>query len=202
MMDNIKLYGEFKPLGLYRGKRQIILCHTSREVGEYLTSLKFRYNEKYDKIPHYVISKEGEILQLMINTGHSNFFEDIGINRQSIIICLENLGWLEKKPLSNEYINWNGGIYNNKPYEKKWRDYFFWEPYTEKQMQSLVGLCENLCYDFKINKKFSGHNTKINGIKNFEGIVSRSNYDERFTDLSPSFDFEKFLKNIEHEQIP
>jgi hypothetical protein len=69
-------------------------------------------------------------------------------------------------------------------------------------MQSLVGLCENLCYDFKINKKFSGHNTKINGIKNFEGIVSRSNYDERFTDLSPSFDFEKFLKNIEHEQIP
>jgi len=200
-MVNIKSYNGFKPLGLYKGKKQIILSHTSREVGEYLTSLKFRYNQKYDKIPHYVITKEGEILQLMVDTGYSNFFDDVGINRQSIIICLENLGWLEKKPLSNEYINWNGGIYNKKPYEKKWRDYFFWEPYTESQFNSTLNLCVKLCNDFKIEKKCSGHNTKINGIKNFNGIVSKSNYDERFTDLNPSFDFENFLKKIEYEQI-
>jgi N-acetyl-anhydromuramyl-L-alanine amidase AmpD len=201
-MVNVKPYGKFKPTGLNKDKSQIILCHTSREVGEYLTSLKFRYNQKYNKIPNYVISKEGEVLQLLTNEGYSNFFHDNDINIQSIIISLENFGWLEKKPLTNEYISWNQSIYNNKPYEKKWRDYFFWEPYTEKQIDVLLKLCENLCNDFQINKKFSGHNTKINGIKNFEGIVSRSNYDERFTDLSPSFDFEKFLKNIEHEQIP
>ena len=34
----------------------------------------------------------------------------------------------------------------------------------------------------------------------FEGVSSRSNFDLRFTDLSPSFDFEKLVKNIENEQ--
>jgi N-acetyl-anhydromuramyl-L-alanine amidase AmpD len=201
-MVNITQYGGFKPLGRYKGKRQIILCHTSREAEEYLVSLKIRYNQKYDRIPHYLITKSGDIIQLIIDSGHTNFFEDDGVNRQSIIISLENLGWLEKKPLTNQYINWKGGIYIEEPYEKKWRDYFFWEPYTESQVDSVIKLCNKLCYDFSIEKKCSGHNTKISGIKNFEGIVSRSNYDERFTDLNPSFDFEKLIKNIEHEQIP
>lgn len=200
-MDNIIRYGKFKPLGKHKDKTQIILCHTSREAGEYLASLKFRYNEKYDKIPHYVITKSGEILKLLMDSGYSNFFDDEDVNHNSIIICLENLGWLEKKPLTNLYINWKGGIYNDKPYEKKWRDYFFWDIYTEEQIKSLTELCEKLCKDFQIEKKSSGHNTKINGIKEFNGIVSRSNYDERFTDLNPSFNFEKFLKNIEYEQI-
>jgi len=201
LIGNIIQYGKFKPLGKNKDKRQIILCHTSREAGEYLASLKFRYNEKYDKIPHYVITKSGETLKLLIDSGYSNFFDDEDINRNSIIICLENLGWLEKKPLTNLYINWKGGIYNDKPYEKKWRDYFFWDSYTEEQIKSLTELCEKLCNDFQIEKKSSGHNTKINGIKEFNGIVSRSNYDERFTDLNPSFNFEKFLKNIQYEQI-
>jgi N-acetyl-anhydromuramyl-L-alanine amidase AmpD len=200
-MVDIELYGKFKPIGLYRGKKQIIICHTSREVEEYLTSLKFRYNEKYNRIPHYVITKSGKILQLIVDSGFSKFFEDDGINRQSIIISLENLGWLEKKPLSNQYINWKGNIYIDKPYEKKWRDYFFWEPYTESQFDSLTKLCLKLCRDFEIEKKCVGHNTKINGVKNFEGIVFRSNYDERFTDLNPSFDFENFLNNIQYEQL-
>jgi hypothetical protein len=200
-MVNIIQYDSFKPLGKNKGKKQIILCHTSREVGEYLTSLKFRYNERYDRIPHYVVTRSGDILQLLNNLTYSNFFEDKGINDKSVIISLENLGWLEKKPLTNQYINWNGGIYIDEPYEKKWRDYFFWQPYTDIQIEKTINLCEKLCEELKIEKKCSGHNTKISGIKNFEGIVSRSNYDERFTDLNPSFNFEKLLKNIEHEQI-
>lgn len=201
MTANIIQYSEFKPFGRYRGKKQIILTHTSRDVEEYLTSLKFRYNEKYDKIPNYVITRGGDIIQLIIDTGYTKFFDDDEINRNSIIISLENLGWIEKKPLSNQYINWKGNIYNEEPYEKKWRDYFFWEPYTDIQIENLVYLCNKLCDDFLIEKKCSGHNTKMDGIKKFEGIVSRSNYDSRFTDLSPSFNFEKFLKKIEYEQI-
>ena len=96
-MVNIEKYGEFKPIGKTKRKKQIVLCHTSREVGEYLTSLKFRYNSKYDKIPNYVISKNGAILQLLPNDGHTNFFNQENINRNGIVICLENLGWLEKK---------------------------------------------------------------------------------------------------------
>ena len=57
-MVEIEKYGSFKFVGKHKKKDKIILCHTSREVGEYLTSLKFRYNGKYDKIPNYVIKKE------------------------------------------------------------------------------------------------------------------------------------------------
>ena len=200
-MVNIEKYGNFKTTGKQKNKKQIILCHTSREVEEYLTSLKFRYNSKYDKIPNYVVTKNGTILQLLPDEGHSNFFEEKNINRNAIIICLENLGWLEKKPLTNYHINWKGSIYKGEVYEKKWRDYFFWDLYTEQQIDSLVELCINLCSENGIDVKCSGHNTKIDGIINFEGIVSRSNFDTRFTDLSPSFNFENFLKKLENEQI-
>jgi hypothetical protein len=50
-MLNIEKYGNFKTTGKQKKKKQIILCHTSREVEEYLASLKFRYNSTYDKIP-------------------------------------------------------------------------------------------------------------------------------------------------------
>lgn len=200
-MDKTFLYKEFKSEGIHKKKSQIILCHTSREVNEYLTSLKFRFNSKYNKIPHYIITKKGEILNTLQNNKFSKIFEEEKINQNSIIISLENLGWLERKPLSSDYINWNKSIYKGEVFEKKWRDYFFWDLYTEQQIENLSKLCKELCEDLEISKSCTGHNTKIDGIKNFEGIVSRSNFDTRFTDLSPAFDFEKFLKKIEHEQL-
>jgi len=197
-MLNIEQYGNFKTTGKQKKKRQIILCHTSREVEEYLTSLKVRYNSKYDKIPNYLITKDGRILQLLPDEGHSNFFMEPNINRNSIIVCLENLGWLEKKPLTNYYINWKGSIYNQEVYEKKWRDFFFWEPYSEEQIKSTAELCLHLTEIFKIKKRCVGHNTKFDGVENFEGIVSKSNFDGRFTDLNPSFNFGDFIKLIEN----
>ena len=195
-MLNIEQYGNFKTTGKQKKKKQIILCHTSREVEEYLTSLKVRYNSKYDKIPNYIITKEGRILQLLPDEGHSNFFMESNINRNSIIVCLENLGWLEKKPLTNHYINWKGSIYNQEVYEKKWRDFFFWEPYSDEQMKSTAELCLHLTEILKIKKMCVGHNTKIDGVENFEGIVSKSNFDGRYTDLNPSFSFDTFNKLI------
>jgi len=195
-MLNIEQYGNFKTTGKQKKKKQIILCHTSREVEEYLTSLKVRYNSKYDKIPNYVITKSGKILQLLPDDAHSNFFYETNINKNSIIVCLENLGWLEKKPLTNYYINWKGSIYNQEVYEKKWRDFFFWEPYSEEQVKSAAELCLHLTEILKIKKMCVGHNTKIDGVENFEGIVSKSNFDGKYTDLNPSFSFDTFNKLI------
>lgn len=193
-------YGNFKPIGKNRDKTQIILCHTSREVGEYFTSLEFRYNGKYDKIPHFVVTKKGEVIQLLDERGFSNFFIDDNVGKKSVIVILENLGWLEKKPLTDHYINWNGSIYKGKVFEKKWRDYFFWEPYNEEQILQTSKICSELCDELQIPKTCVGHNTKVEGMSQFEGVSSRSNFDLRFTDLSPSFDFEKLVKNIENEQ--
>jgi N-acetyl-anhydromuramyl-L-alanine amidase AmpD len=200
-MFEIQKYGNFKPIGNQKKKKQIILCHTTREVGEYLSSLKFRYNGKFDRIPNYVITREGKILQLLSNASYTNYFSEENINRNSIIICLENLGWLEKKPLTNYYINWKGSIYNQEVYEKKWRDYYFWQPYMINQIQMTAELCKHLTDTLQIDKTCVGHNTKVDGIENFEGICSISNYNSIFTDLNPSFNFETFIKFLENEQF-
>jgi len=200
-MLNIEKYGNFKTTGKQKKKKQIILCHTSREVEEYLASLKFRYNSTYDKIPNYVVTKNGTVLQLLPNEGHTNFFTEDNINRNSIVVCLENLGWLEKKPLTTYHINWKGSIYNQQVYEKKWRDFYFWHPYTDKQLETTAGLCKQIMKSLQIDKSCVGHNTKIEGIKKFEGISSRSNYDVIYTDLSPSFNFVNFIKLLENEQF-
>ena len=197
-MFNIEKYGKFKSLGKQKKKKQIILCHSSREIDEYLTSIKYRFNSNFDRIPNYVITKEGQVLQLLSNDGHTNFFTDININRNSIIICLENLGWLEKKPLTNYYINWKGSIYNKKKKKKKWRDFFFWEPYTVSQINSTAELCNHLINEVKIKRQCVTHNTKIDGIVNFDGIISRSNLNSKYTDLNPSFNFETFVKLIKN----
>jgi hypothetical protein len=198
MIDIVK-YGEFKPIGKQKKKKQIILSHSSREIKNYLMSLKYRYNGKYDKIPNYVINREGKILKLLNDNEHSNYFSDTNINRNSIIICLENLGWMEKEPLKNSHINWIGNIYKEKIYEKKWRDYFFWQPYTEIQIENTVELCKKLTKELSINKECIGHNTKINGVERYEGIVTKSNFDIEFTDVSPAFNFEQFINQIENE---
>ena len=200
-MVNIEKYGNFKPSGKYKQKTQIILCHTSREVEEYLASLMFRYNSKYDKIPNFVINRDGKILRLISEDSYSNFFHETEVNKRSIFICLENLGWLEKKPLTNHYINWKGSIYNQQVYEKKWRDFYFWQPYTVSQLESTAELCKHLTESLKIEKTCVGHNTKIDGIESFVGISSRSNYDTSFTDLNPSFNFETFIKFLGNEQF-
>lgn len=198
-MFEIISYGDFKATGKQKKKKQIILCHTSREIGEYLTSLKFRVNGGYDKIPNYVISREGTVLKLMSDIEHSNFFKVDNINRNSIIISLENLGWLQKEPLKDYHINWIGNIYKDKVFEKKWRDYFFWQPYTEIQINKTAELCIKLMEEHSITKRSVGHNTKFEGIEKFEGIVTKSNFDVIFTDVSPAFDFNKFNELIGYE---
>jgi N-acetyl-anhydromuramyl-L-alanine amidase AmpD len=197
MLEIIK-YGEFKPIGKQKNKNKIILINTFRDAKNYLVSLKYRHNGEYDKIPNYIISKKGEIIKLMDDAGYSNFFDDKLINYNSVVIAIENLGWLEKNQTTGFNNNWIGDIYNGIPYYKKWRDYDFWDNYTNAQINSLAMLCSELCNKLGISKKFIGHNTKTEiGVK-FNGILSRSNIYKTYTDISPSFDiklFEKILEN-------
>jgi hypothetical protein len=199
MIEVIK-YGDFKPTGKQKKKQQIILQHTSRNIEEYLLSLKYRFNGGYKKIPNYVVSRDGKIL-LLENESHSKIFSEENINRNSIIISLENLGWLEKEPLNNQYVNWIGDIYKGDAYEKKWRDYFFWQPYTETQIEYTAKLCRKILDETGIPREVVEHNTRINGVEKFRGVTSKSNFDSVFTDLSPAFNFETFLKYLNDEQF-
>jgi N-acetyl-anhydromuramyl-L-alanine amidase AmpD len=198
-MTKIIKYGKFSGFGVNENKRQIILIHSGRPSNEYLTSLKYRLNGEYEKIPNYFIDKEGKILQLLPKEETSKIFNISVVDKNAIVICLENLGWLEKEPLKNNYINWIGNIYNGKVFERKWRDFHFWQPYTEIQLENTVKLIENICEETSIPKKFIGHNTKINGIEKYKGILTRSNYNLMNTDVSPAFDFEFFNKSFNDE---
>ena len=198
MIDIIK-YGEFKPVGKQKKKHQIILTHTSRNINDYLQSLNFRFNGNFKRIPNYIITREGKIIQLLGNTEHSEYFKDPNVNRNSIIISLENLGWLQKEPLTDHYINWIGDIYKGDVFEKKWRDYFFWQPYTETQVDNLGLLCKELFENVKIKPQIVEHNTKISGIEKYCGIVTKSNFGVDYTDVSPAFKFNELLKKIENE---
>ena len=199
-MEIIK-YGDFKSSGKQKKKQQIILQHTSRNIEEYLVGLKYRFNGRYKKIPNYIVSRDGKVLQLLNNESYGKTFSEENINRNSIVISLENLGWLEKEPLNNQYVNWIGDIYKGDVYEKKWRDYFFWQPYTETQIEYTAKLCKKISEETGIPVEVVEHNTRINGVEKFRGITSKSNFDSVFTDLSPAFNFETFLKYLNDEQF-
>jgi len=198
-MSDIIHYGDFKPTGKQRKKKQIILTHTGRNIENYLMSLKYRYNGKYDKIPNYIVDREGKILKLLNDNEHTKNFSNENVNRNSIVVCLENLGWVERRSLKNYHINWIGDIYKERVYEKKWRDYFFWQPYTEIQLKQTAELCKELTKKLSIKKECIGHNTKVSGVEKYEGIVTKSNFYSDTTDVSPAFNFGEFIKYLENE---
>ena len=200
-MKKTKSYKDFPSKGKSTVKNQLILINSSRNFKDYLSSLKNRHFGKYNKIPNYIITNEGVIHKLLQDDEYSGFFKNENINKNSIIICLENLGWLQKEPLKDYHINWIGDIYKGKVFDRKWRDYFFWEPYKEEQIVSLSSLCKELTKKFSIPKTSIGHNTKIYGIEKIKGIVTRSNFDSIFTDVTPSFDFDKFNKMLGNEEF-
>jgi N-acetyl-anhydromuramyl-L-alanine amidase AmpD len=180
-------------------KIQIVLTHTSRTLFDYMVSIKFRFGGKPVRLPHYVVGRDGKVINLLSDDTNGRFTNNDRINDNSIIICLENLGWLEKEPLKQHHINWIGNIYKEKVFDRKWRDYFFWHPYTDIQLEKTAELCKELSKKHGIELKCVGHNTKVKGVESFMGILTRSNFDEFATDISPAFDFEKFNKLLENE---
>ena len=180
-------------------KKQIILSHTSRPIQFYKNSLKYRLDGEYTKIPTYIISKKGKIIKNFSGGNHSDYIGMEKIDKQSINICLENLGWLKYNQLNNVYANWIGDIYKGEVYQKRWRDRTYWSNYPDEQLKSCSQLIVELCLNFNIPLNVLGHNVKLDGVIDFSGIISRSNYNEFWTDLSPSFNFEKLKKYINEE---
>ena len=172
--------------------KQILLCNTNRKLDDYLNTIKYRKNGKYIKIPNYLIDKTGRVHNLnnkdITDKFLTGYHED---NASVIVVCLENRGWLTRRSKDGLYVDWLGDIYSNKVFEKKWRGKRFWDIYTKEQTDSTTALIDKLCKVNDISREFIGHNVLIDGIENFNGVVNRSNYNEYWTDLSPSFKFDE-----------
>lgn len=202
MIQEISNLVDSKDLSQNDKKHQIILADTKRPYRNYIQSLINRYNKKNPYLPNYVINKKGEIFMVTEPNKYSKFMNNQSLDKNSIVIVLENLTWLKKIPIEPQYLNWIGDIYKEKVFEKKWRDQFFWDPYSQKQIESLVLLTHDICENFGIKKQTTKTNVKLPGVENFNGVTTKSNHISNCKDINPSFDFKNFEKLLnEYEPI-
>lgn len=181
-------------------KKQIVMAHTYTNNMRHYVKWTNRLVGKYKKTAPFTISFDGTIYSHFDPLNSSFFFGNSELDRKSIVILLENEGWLVKNGEKNEFINWVGHIYNRPEeiVEKRWRGYTHWAPYTKQQMDSAIKLVNSLCEEFYIEKFVMPHNTKVETLDNFKGVMYRSNLEKHYTDLSPAWNFEEFKYKLEN----
>ncbi len=135
------------------------------------------------------------VYQLFDTNHFSQTFENEDLDKKQIKIALENLGWLNKNTITGFLNNWIGDAYRSEPHIRTWRNYFYWDKYTDQQMKVLSELCENLCEKHEIFKQVVPSQGYLENAANFAGIVCKSNFSNIYTDINPSFDFSIFFKN-------
>lgn len=182
-------------------KRQILLCDTHRRIDDYFMMLKHRRNGKYTDVPHFCIDKLGNIYQLLDINFVSPTFNKTRIDSKQIKICLENLGWLNKNTITGIYMNWINDSYRGQPFLKSWRNYYYWDSYTEQQMSSLVKLVFELCVEHDINFKAVPSSGLLKNPENLSGILSKSNFSDIYTDINPSFNFNIFEEYVKQAEM-
>jgi hypothetical protein len=198
MVNHYELTG-FNSSGVFEEKNKIIIGNTNRDYKNYINSLRYRYNKKNPYLPNYVINKDGDIYEIISSDMYSKYMDDEQISKESVIILLENLGWLKKNPLNNTFTNWIGDIYKKEVFEKRWRNEIYWDIYSQKQIESLAKLIVNICEKHNITKKMVESNVLFDEAKLFKGITSKSNYYIYHKDVNPSFDFKLLKKFIDNE---
>lgn len=179
-------------------KKQILLFDTTRKLDDYFNMLKYRMNGKYENIPHFVVSKRGEIFKIFDTKYYSNSFNNKALDKTQVKIAIENLGWLNKNTITGVFQNWINTTFRTEPFIKKWRNYFYWDIYSEDQLNSIRELCEYVCEIEKIPNISISSNYYFKNASKFNGIVYKSNFSDIYTDINPSFDFKKIVKNEEN----
>jgi len=177
-------------------KRQIILINTGCPIEEYLVKITNRYNKKYTKIPTFTIGKSGQIYQHFDPSNYTQIIENQELNKQAIVIAIENIGWLTHNEETDQYFDWRGIGYSDNIFEKQWRLKKYWADYSNEQYLALIDLIDYLCIEYSIDKKIVESNIIINKPISFNGILTRSNFSKNHYDLTPAFDFEKLIDLI------
>lgn len=193
----------YKTCNFYKSKydkSQIILAGSLRRNNLHIKRLEYKDGGNAKSYCTYTIDREGNIFQHYDPKYYSDFMDDKEIDKKSISIVLENMGMLFYDYESNKYLNWvHDECPENLKYERKWNGHRYWEKYTEEQYIATVELSESLIKDFNIELDCLGFNVFYENTIRFEGIVTRSNYSGDYMDLNPSFDFRRFLEDLEIE---
>lgn len=147
--------------------------------------------------PTFTIRRDGKIFQHFDPMYTSEFMGNKDIDKKSISIVLENMGMLSFDYEVNKYLNWINEVCDeNFVFEKLWKTCRYWEAYTPEQYIATLHLCVHLCRNYGIKQDNIGHNSLLENAHNFNGIMSKSNFDSEYYDLNPSFDFKRFMKEL------
>jgi hypothetical protein len=183
-------------------KTQIFLYDTNRKFDDFISKIKYRKNGKYNEIPHFIVTKLGEVYQLFDTNHYSSTFNEPKIDKQFIKIAVENLGWLNKNTITGFLNNWIGDPYRAEPYIRSWRYHFYWDNYTDIQMESISKLCKFICNKHKIPNNVVPSQGFIEKVIKFNGVVCKSNFSNIYTDINPSFKFRLIFKHEEeHSRV-
>jgi len=177
-------------------KEQIVIASSLRKDSNHIVRLLHKDFGKTKRWNTFTISRDGKIYQHYNPKNYSDFLNIKSVDKQSISIVLENMGYL-KKDKDDQFVNWlNEECDENLVIERKWLNLNYWESFTDEQMKSCVELCNFLCDEFNIKKKVMLINTYHKDTINFKGIVFRSNYIENIADINPTFDTNMLVENI------
>lgn len=181
-------------------KTRIVLGNTFNHDMKHVIGWKHRYNGKFKRTAAFTIDAAGSIFQHFDPKYFSRYFNNLEMDRKTIVILIENDGWLKKDIQNNQFITWLGDIYKQptEVVDKRWRGHDYWSSYNDKQLESASELVRHLCKEFDIPVMAVSHNTKIDNVDDIHGILYRSNIDRQYTDISPAWDFEKFKNKVEH----
>jgi hypothetical protein len=178
-------------------KRQIILASSLRAGNNYLMHMQHKKYGRSKEWNTFTITREGKIYQHFDSGCYTDFMHIKEIDKQSISVVLENMGMVFYDHIAGEFVNWiNEECDEDLVYEQNWKNSRYWEIYPKKQFDATIELCEFLCKKHKIKLDSLGFNSFHEEASMFEGIVTRSNFNIDYNDLSPAFDFKKFLNKI------
>lgn len=181
-------------------KTQIILGGSLRKKNYHIKRMEYKDGGSSKEWCTYTIDRKGNIFQHYDPKYYSDFINNKDVDKKSISIVLENMGMLFYDYESESYLNWSHDKCDTDlVYERKWNSHTYWELYTNEQHKSTVELCKYLTHLFDMEVDSLGFNVFFDGTEKFEGIVTRSNYNQDATDLNPSFDFKMFLTELDIE---
>lgn len=180
-------------------KKQIVIGNTFNSDMKHTIGWGKRHNGKYQKTAAFTIDKNGMVYKHFEPSFQSKYFSTLEQNTKSIVILLENEGWLFRKTIDSPFYNWKGNIYNGIVVGKLWKGYNKWAAYTQEQMDSCVELVSQLCEDFFIPKTVIGHNTKIDDTSEYNGVLYKSNLAKHYFDVSPAWNCQEFKNNLENK---
>lgn len=180
-------------------KTRIIIGNIHTHDLSFFEGWKLRYGGQYKRTCHFSVDRMGVCYNHFNPDYYSSFLGKYEIDVETISVGLLNLGWIKHDVSKIRWVDWRDceiDINPNQLFEKKWRDYYYWYPYSEKQITTLVDLLLMLCNKYNIEPLMIDNNTLLTNKKEFWPISFRSNYLYYKTDVSPAFPFDTIIDKI------